>query len=132
MFSSERFELVIANLPHKPSCVGRGIWELGGDEGDALWNEALAEIPGALAPGGGLLFFMHSLPHPRLLASISRLTELRLLSWKIRLFAEDEFPHAHEALRERGRSGTSFVLDSEGAMGMVACVWHGVLREPDA
>lgn len=128
----ERFDLVIANLPHKPSCVGRGIWEIGGEEGDALWSQALAGLDEVLTPGGGLLFFLHSLPHPRLLLSISRATDLHLLSWKIRLFEEDEFPHAREALRERHARGTSFVLESDGAMGMVAGVWHGVLREPGA
>lgn len=120
----EMFDLVIANLPHKPSAIGRGIWEMGGEEGDALFSQVTGRLEEVVDPGGALLFFQHSLPHPRMLASLSRKTDLRLLSWKIRLFEDGEYGDVRDLLRTRHREGSSFVLDHDDAMGMVACVWH--------
>lgn len=124
----ESFDLVIANLPHKPDAIGQGLWERGGEEGDTLFGEVVDRLDEVLTPTGSLLFFLHSLPHPRLLSSMGRLLDMTLCSWKLRMFERDEFSDRREILRSRHDDGRSFIHEEDGETGMVACVWHGVRR----
>ncbi len=119
-------DLMLANLPHKPSAPGAGLplAEDGGPEGDALFAPFLAAARTRLAPRGALAFFQHSLPHPRWLAALSHEFDLELLSWKRRLLAADEYGPLRESFRARHAAGTSYVGSAPDAAYLVACVWH--------
>lgn len=116
--------LLAANLPHKPSRGRRRLplAQDGGAEGDALFATLLdqaAALPGAVR----LLFFMHSLPHPRVLARIGREYRLTLLSWKRRFLEDGEFGPLDAWYLERSSAGTSFVAEAEGRRFLVCGVW---------
>ncbi len=118
--------LVAANLPHKPS---RAAGQLplahdGGPDGDRLFSQMLDEAEQRFSPGAQLLFFLHSLPHPRLLARVGREFELGLLSWKRRFFAPGEYGDLQDWFVERHAAGTSFVGEGEDGRRFLVCgVW---------
>ncbi|MCK6479366.1 MAG: 50S ribosomal protein L11 methyltransferase [Planctomycetes bacterium] len=89
---AEEAHLVIANLPHKP-CADRSLplSQDGGPEGDRVFAAFAAQAARRLPAGARVLFFLHSLPHPRLLGNLSRDFDLRLLSWKRRFLAPGEY-----------------------------------------
>ena len=124
----ESFDLIIANLPHKPDSIGRGLWERGGDEGDTLFQSVADRLDDVLAANGSLLFFLHSLPHPRLLTSLGAQLDLRLCSWKLRVLEDGEFSDRRDILLQRHEEGRSYVHQDGDEIGMVACVWHGTRR----
>jgi len=118
--------LIATNLPHKPT---RSAGELplaqdGGPEGDALFSTLLDEAQTRLVPGAQLLFFLHSLPHPRLLARIGREFELGLLSWKRRILAPGEYGALQDWFVERHLAGASHLGETaDGHRFLVCGVW---------
>lgn len=117
--------LVAANLPHKPS-RGTGVLPLsqdGGPEGDRLFAAMLDQVD-ALGADTRLLFFLHSLPHPRLLARIGREHRLVLRSWKRRFLEPGEYGTLNDWFLERHAAGTSYVgTTNEGRHYLVCGVW---------
>ena len=127
----EAFHTIIANLPHKPCPqqehlpLGQG----GMSEGDGLWHQALPDMARHLLPKGRLLFFLHSLPHPRIFALFQKHFDLTLLRWKLRWLSAGEYGDLAEAFQRRHECATSFLWHREGATAMVACVWQGTGKE---
>ena len=122
--------LVIANLPHKPRTDRRLLpfSQDGGPEGDAVFAAFAAQAERRLVPGNRILFFLHSLPHPRLLGRMAEGFDLTLLSWKRRRLGEGEFGPLREWFRGRAREGVAW-LGSDGAGEYLLCgVWAGVGR----
>ena len=120
--------LVIANLPHKPRTDRRLLpfSQDGGPEGDAVFAAFAAQAERRLVPGNRILFFLHSLPHPRLLGRMAEGFDLTLLSWKRRRLGEGEFGPLREWFRGRAREGVAW-LGSDGAGEYLLCgVWAGV------
>ncbi len=127
----EKFAFVVANLPHKPALIGSGelpLGQAGGPEGDEIWSLAIPEIVDHLEDEGRLLFFLHSLPHPRIFALFGDYFDLRLLRWKIRWFQDDEFANLRPLFAERHRLSTSFLWQSADRLGLVAGVWQGTKK----
>jgi len=124
-------DLVVANLPHKPN---RGDGQLplaedGGPDGDALlqpfWAQAAERVPA----GARVVFFQHSLPHPRNLETLAANFDLRLLSWKRRFLADGEYGTLQDWFVERAAEGTSYLdADEGGRRFLVACVWLATRR----
>lgn len=124
-------DLVVANLPHKPRSRS-GLLPLaedGGPEGDTLlvrfWEQAAARLP----RGTRLVFFQHSLPHPRNLVALGTDFDLRLLSWKRRMLEPGEYGDLQERFALRARAGTSYLAETpDGVRFLVACVWLATRR----
>ena len=118
--------VVIANLPHKPRREGDvlPLAEDGGPEGYTLLAAFARQAGRRLPRGARLVFFQHSLPHPRNLALLAEAFDLRLLSWKRRLLAPGEYGALQEWFVERSRAGTSYVAGREPEdRYLIACVW---------
>ncbi len=126
----EYFDWIIANLPHKPGTHESGLplAQAGGKEGVDVWERALVDILALTHRGSRLAFFMHSLPHPRLVAAISESFQLRMVSWKLRYFEKAEYSVLREAFRCRHEAGLSFLFQDEAGEGMVACTWIGIRK----
>ncbi|MCA9322337.1 MAG: 50S ribosomal protein L11 methyltransferase [Planctomycetes bacterium] len=126
----ERFEVCVANLPHKPALAGDPlpIAQHGGPEGDGLFAQAIPCLFQRQAPGARFYFFLHSLPHPRLLALVARHYAIRPVSWKLRYFGLEEYPQMRESFRKRHRDATSFIATVGEREALVACIWRGVRR----
>ena len=121
----EMADVVVANLPHKPR---REEGELplsqdGGPEGDRLTGAFFQQAARRLRPGTRVLFFLHSLAHPRLLAAASEHFTLTLVSWKRRFLTPGEYGALQTWFVERTARGESFVGDEDGQRFMVAGVW---------
>lgn len=127
----DTFDWCVANLPHKPAPAASGlpVGQDGGPEGDAVFGSAMGCIPGHQPPGGRLLFFLHSLPNPRLLAAVGEAYALGLESWKLRWLGADEYGDAvRERFRRRHAEGTSFLWREGGREALVCGVWLGRRR----
>lgn len=125
------FDLIVANLPHKPGVASEGLplGQAGGPEGDQLWEEAHADLLRLCRPQGRFHFFLHSLPHPRLLCRVAEGFDLELRSLKRRRLGADEYgPELRERFRRRAEEGRSFLAeDAEGEF-LVAAAWTGTRR----
>jgi len=121
---------ITANLPQKPRRPGDDLplAEDGGEGGDALIAPFFEQAASRLEPGGRVVFFQHSLPHPRNLAALDEHFELRLLSWKRRLLAPGEYGDLQDWFAERARAGTSYLAEVDGWRFLVACVWVATRR----
>jgi len=123
-------DVIAANLPHKP--VPDGIYltssQNGGPEGDSIHGAFIPQALQHLAPGGRVYFFMHSLPHPRLLRLYQQHFRLRLLAWRRRFLQPGEYGELQEMFVERSRAGTSFVGEAHGRRYLVAGVWEATLQ----
>lgn len=124
------FDWIIANLPHKPGVVGSGLplSQAGGEDGVAVWERALKDILALTRKGSRLAFFMHSLPNPILIATISEHFDLRLSTWKLRYFKNGEYAELRESFRQRHSRGLSFLFRNETGEGVVGCTWLGIRR----
>lgn len=125
-------DLLVANLPHKPR---RRLEDLpasedGGPEGDAVFGSLVAQAERRLPPGARILFFLHSLPHPRLLARFSPCFDLRLLSWKRRYAAPGEWGGLLPWYGQRSREGTSWIGEADGRTFLACGVWEARRRGP--
>ncbi len=127
------FDFIVVNLPHKPApdnFKDLPLGQAGGPEGDSLWNQAIPDIASLQNEGAQLNFFLHSLPHPRLISKLSLYYDLTLMTWKIRWFQAEEFKTLLSHFEERHRGATSFLWQEGGKTGIIACVWRG-LRKVD-
>jgi release factor glutamine methyltransferase len=123
--AGETVDLFLANLPQKPSC-GTDFLPLsqdGGVDGDALFSAAVPEMSRLQRPGGRLLFYAHSLAHPRLLGAVGRHYELELLRWKLRWLEPGEYGPLRDRFRDRHSAGTSFLVTDGDREALVGGVW---------
>jgi len=123
-------DVVIANLPHKPVPPGVDltICQRGGPDGAQVHGEFCEAVRARLAPGGRILFFLHSLPHPRLLACYGAHFRLTLRSWKRRWFQPGEYGPLQEHFVRRARDGLAFVVERDGRRFLIAGVWEARAR----
>jgi len=121
----QNVDLFITNLPQKPvnKNIPLSICHAGGPEGDSLFKEALPEFVIRQPQKGQLLFFMHSLPHSRLLKKISEHYTLTILSWKLRWKSETESPVLWHFLKQRHKQKNSYLHIEDHNSALVACVW---------
>jgi len=120
-----RLELVAANLPHKPR---RRAGELplaqdGGEDGVELLGAFFEQFAERGRAGDRVVFFLHSLAHPRLLAALAGRFRLTLLAWKRRLLGPGEYGDLQGWFQERARRDLCFIAESDGRRHLVACVW---------
>jgi len=119
--------LIVANLPHKPAGADGALplSQGGGPEGDAVHAAFVGQAAARLGPGGSVLFFLHSLPHPRLLAAYgSAGFSLRLRSWKRRFLQEGEFAGRLPDFLRRAAEGRSWMGEENGRRYLLAGVWE--------
>lgn len=128
--AAESVDGIAANLPHKPRRPGDvlPLGQDGGDEGDTLWRSFAGAAHARLSPGGKVVFFLHSLPHPRLLGEMARHFHLTLESWKRRYLAPGEYGALADWYVERARAGTSYLVETSQGRALVAGVWIGTRR----
>ncbi len=121
----ERFRWIVANLPQKPApkadLLPLANW--GGPEGDALLEGLFENAARHLEPQGEVLFFVHSLPHPRFLARLQKRFALRPLCWYLRWTTPGEFGPLGEVFRERARKGVSHLHREGDDVALVCCIW---------
>jgi methylase of polypeptide subunit release factors len=130
----ESFDFVVMNLPQKPAPSREAdlpLGQMGGPDGDELLSAAIPRVAAHQEPRGRLLFFLHSLAHPRILKRLNEYYELKLIQWKIRWFEPDEFETLRPYFRERAEAGTSFIWQSDGREGLVAGIWFGTRKALD-
>ena len=126
-----RADVMVANLPHKPGPEGSelNISQDGGVEGDEVHGEFVPQALRHLAPGGRVLFFLHSLPSPRLLRRYQENFGLRLLSWRRRFLQPGEYGALQDHFVERARRSVSYLgRTREGRRYLVAGVWEATPR----
>jgi len=123
-------DLITANLPQKPrrSSDELSLAEDGGEDGDALLSPFFVQAASRMQPGAQLVFFQHSLPHPRNLAQLGEHFDLRLLSWKRRFLAPGEYGDLQNWFAERSKRGESYLAEVDGWRFLVACVWVATRR----
>ncbi len=123
-------DLLVANLPHKPCRPGDDLTlaENGGEHGDALIAPFFEQAAARVTPGTRLVFFQHSLPHPRNLARLSVHFDLRLLSWKRRFLGPGEYGEMPAWFAERTARGESYLAELDGARFLIGCVWIATRR----
>jgi len=130
--SADRFDWCVANLPHKPARTRDALplSQHGGPDGDRLFREALKCLPERQPPGGRLLFFLHSLPDPRLLVRIeSSGYALELCRWKLRWLQNGEYGALRAEFRRRHEAGRSFLWRDGEREALVCGVWLGTRRD---
>ena len=127
LMKDERFDWCICNLPQKPGAIEDGLpaSQSGGPEGDMLMSKAVSGLINHQIKGDRLLFFSHSLMHPRLLNQLAKFYQIELWSWKLRWFMEDEYGPLHKTFRERHHLKTSFIWTENGREAIIGCVWIG-------
>ncbi|MCB9833977.1 MAG: methyltransferase domain-containing protein [Planctomycetes bacterium] len=132
--ADERFDLVIANLPHKPARDASllPLSQHGGPEGDELFARAERELRPRLGAGARWLFFLHSLPNPRLLLRLAERHDLVLRSWKLRHLGRGEYGALLDSFRRRHQEGLSFLHRDGDHEALVACVWEARRRADDS
>ncbi len=118
-------DLITANLPHKPCPRDRvlQVSQNGGPQGDKHHALLAAQAAERLAPGARVVFFMHSLPHPRLLGHYAEAFDLTLLAWKYRFLAAGEYGALEDHFVERCRMGDSFMYERDGKRALIGCAW---------
>lgn len=123
---AQRPDLVIANLPHKPVPEGASLRaaENGGRDGLVLHRVMASELPRRLAPGGAVLLFLHSLPHPELLRGYAASFQIELLAYKRRWLGKEEYPELIESFRKRSWSNTSYLREESGREFLVGGTWR--------
>lgn len=128
--ASVPMDLVLANLPHKPCPPGfeLPIWERGGVDGTETHAAMARVLSERLGAGAQTLFFLHSLPHPRLLRRYMGAFDLELLAWKRRYLQPDEYGPLQRVFEERAGRGASLILERDGRQVLVAGAWLATRR----
>jgi len=123
-------EVVVANLPHKPVPYGSRLplGQDGGPDGDEVHGSFVAQAEERLAAGARIVFFLHSLPHPRLLARYTNTFDLTLLAWKRRFLAVSGYGFLQDHFLARRESNDSFVVDEGDRHFLLAGAWLAVRR----
>lgn len=119
-------DLVLANLPHKPVPEGAAlpISQAGGPDGDAVHVAVAERAADALKAGAAILFFLHSLPHPRLLSAYENAFRLEIVAWKRRWLQPGEYGSLADVWMRRAEDGVSHVGERDGRRFLTACVWR--------
>jgi len=117
--------LVAANLPHKPASADGALplSQAGGPDGDAVHGAVAAQARARFPAGTRVVFFLHSLPHPRLLLAWAEGFRLTLLTWKRRYLQEGEYEALLPAFAARVRAGTSYWEEADGRRCLLGGVW---------
>ena len=110
------------NSPHITSVLPAT--QDGGAEGDAVHCAFAAQAEARLAEGSRVFFFLHSLPHPRVLQCYQEPYELTLLAWKRRFLGGDEYGALQDHFVDRARVGTSFLIERDGERQALAGIWR--------
>ncbi len=123
-------DLLIANLPHKPCPSGYELptSQRGGPDGSLPHTALAAAADHRLRPGGQVVFFLHSLPDPRLLQTYAEAFDLTLLAWKRRYLQPGEYAVLLPMFEERVRDGSSLILERDGRSFLIACTWLATKR----
>jgi len=126
--SRQTVDVVAANLPHKPVPEEHAlpVAQSGGPEGDACHGELFDQARERLEAGAKICFFLHSLPHPRLLRRYAGDFVLTLRAWKRRFFQPDEYGDLQDHFQARAREGTSYVAEADGRRFLVAGCWEAL------
>lgn len=127
----EKFDLILANLPHKPGPEHSNnlpLGQYGGTDGNELLTRALPGLLQAQDSGGRLLFFQHSLPNPRFLVSLAEDYDLEIKSWKLRWLQEGEYGDLHQLFVQRHQEKRSYLWQENGRDALVACIWCATRR----
>jgi SAM-dependent methyltransferase len=127
---AESADLVVANLPHKPvpKKFDLLIAQHGGPDGAAVQCAFASQAAPRLGQGARVLFFLHSLPDPRLFQCYMEHFDLTAVSWKRRYLLKGEYGPLQDYFMERARKGESFVVEEGGRRFLLACVWKAVRR----
>ena len=122
-------DVVIANLPHKPSPPGASklLIHDGGLNGTEVHEEFLTQLLPRCKNGTQLLFFMHSLPDPKLLKGYGEHMRLTPLLWKRRFLMSEDEERGGELYRQRAREGTSFLGHQDDRPFLFGVTWRGVV-----
>lgn len=123
-----RTSIVVANLPHKPVPRSIGLKQAGGADGADVHVGFVDQAERGLDAGTRIVFFLHSLPHRRLLMRYADAFDLELLRWKRRFFQPGEYGELQERFVQRAKDGLSYVVEREGRRFVLACVWLAVKR----
>ncbi len=129
--SQERFPWIVANLPQKPA-PAEGLLPLanwGGPEGDELFQGLFDAVGSHLEEDGRVLFFMHSLPHPRFLTRLQQEFDLFPLRWYLRWIERGEFGPLGDIFKERSREGISHLHVEGDEAALVCCIWMARLAQ---
>jgi SAM-dependent methyltransferase len=127
----ERFDLVVATLPHKPTCGVSGVLPIaqdGGVDGTQLFRRLLQELPQRLAPTGSMVTFLHSLPDISLLRDMGQMGALELLAWRRRVLQPGEYGALEAEFHERARRGSSYLTPYGERHALMCGVWRLRLR----
>ncbi len=123
----ERFDLVVATLPHKPNCGLQDVLPAaqdGGVDGTHLFRRMLHDLPQRLAPGGAMLTFLHSLSDVSFLRDMGRVGTLELLAWRRRVLQAGEFGALEAEFQERARRGGSYIAPYGDRYTLMGGVWR--------
>jgi len=124
---TDGFDLIVGTLPHKPfGDVPREhlpIAQAGGHDGTELIRAMLADVREYLAPGGELVFFLHSLPDVSLLRDVSRMGVLRLHAWRRRVIQDGEYTPLMPLFHARNDAGASMLRPYGSRNAMMCGVW---------
>lgn len=121
------FDVVAANLPHKPAARGPGglpVAQAGGKDGTRLLGAMVRDVPGWLNERGCVVTHIHSLADVSLLRDLGTLGSLELLAWRRRVIQNDEYPELMDELRARWAAGTSFLVPYGERVAMISGVWR--------
>lgn len=123
-------DVVAANLPHKPVPPGGQLCmaQNGGADGVDVHAEFVDAVVPRMRPGGAVHFFLHSLPHPRLLTHYEQFFDVELWAWRLRRFQPDEYPELMPYWLERHAAGTSLLVVDDIGPALVAGAFRAVLR----
>lgn len=118
-------DVVAANLPHKPCPPGGGLplAQAGGADGAAVHVAFADQAEARLPKDARVVFFLHSLPHPRLLLRYHEAFDLELLSWKRRFLGEGEYGPFEGHFRDLARDGLAHLGEADGRPFLVAGCW---------
>lgn len=124
---ADGFDLIVGTLPHKPfGDVPREhlpIAQAGGHDGTELIRAMLASVREYLAPGGELVFFLHSLPDVSLLRDVSRMGTLRLHAWRRRVIQDGEYAPLMPLFNARNDAEASMLRPYGSRHAMMCGVW---------
>lgn len=122
----EPVDVLVADLPQKPTNGARlPLGQDGGSEGLRCLLPFLEGAPARLRPGGRLVFFAHSLAHPRALVRLHELFRPRVVSFMRRIFDRQAFAPILPYLEERRARGLCRYWDrADGRAEFLALVFE--------
>ena len=128
---SEKFDLMVANLPHKPvpNADNLPLANNGGPDGTSFYQAMLPIARNILTDQGEILFLLHSLPSSQALLNMQEFFSLTVCAWRIRFLGHEEYPTLVPYWLDREEKGQSFLHHQDGRHALVFCVWHAKPRQ---